>query len=142
MIFRNLEIGDFYNNYFNLLNQLTNVQKHKIIFDEFKYFVNNLNDNHIIIVIEKSNQIIASGTLFIENKIIHALGKVGHIEDVVVDINHKGKNIGRQLIKYITEIAEKKGCYKVILNCNDCNIKFYEKCEYIKNEVQMVKYFN
>ena len=34
--------------------------------------------------------------------------------------------------------AQNKGCYKVILNCSESNIPFYQKCGLEQNEVQMV----
>ena len=35
--------------------------------------------------------------------------------------------------------AREAGCYKVILDCSDSNVKFYEKCGFQKKEVQMVR---
>lgn len=34
---------------------------------------------------------------------------------------------------------QEAGCYKVILDCSEENVPFYEKCGLIKKEVQMVK---
>ena len=138
---RKINYKDFYNNYFDLLNQLTDIEKEKITFDKFKIFIDNLNENHQIIVIELKNKIIASGTLLIENKIIHGLGKVGHIEDIVVDTTQRGLGLGKNIINHLTNLAESLNCYKVILNCNENNVKFYEKCGYTKKELEMVKYF-
>jgi glucosamine-phosphate N-acetyltransferase len=68
MNFRKLECDDYEKSYFELLSQLTVCEK--VSFEKFKNFVQNLNENHLIIVYEKDNKILASGTLFIENKII------------------------------------------------------------------------
>lgn len=141
-MFRNLKINDYNNNYLDLLNQLTDVNKDEISFNEFKLFLDNLDNSHIIKVIELNNKIVASGTLLIENKIIHKFGKVGHIEDIVVDENERGLGLGKKIIDHLTKLAKDAGCYKSILNCNESNIKFYEKCGYNKKEVEMVKYFN
>ena len=35
--------------------------------------------------------------------------------------------------------VQEMGCYKVILDCNEDNVTFYEKCGLIKKEIQMVK---
>lgn len=141
MNIRKISYKDFHNNYFNLLNQLTDIEKEKITFDKFKHFIDNLDDNHQIMVIELNNKIIGSGTLLVENKIIHGLGKVGHIEDIVVDTTQRGLGLGRKIIDHLTKLAESLNCYKVILNCNESNVKFYEKCGYKKKEFEMVKYF-
>ena len=38
-------------------------------------------------------------------------------------------------------IKDEQKLIKVILNCNESNVKFYEKCGYKKKEFEMVKYF-
>ena len=139
LVFRNLVKSDFNKNYFELLQQLTDVEKEKITFDMFSQFIDNLNENHIIIVFEKDGKLLASGTLLVENKVIHGLSKVGHIEDIVVDKSARGLGLGKIMIDYLVNIA-KENCYKVILNCKESNIGFYEKCEFEKKEVEMVKY--
>ena len=141
MEFRNLQKNDFNLGYLDLLSQLTEVNKNNISFEKFSNFINKLDENHKIIIIINNNKIIATGTLLIENKIIHSISKVGHIEDIVVDSNSKGLGIGKQIVNYLTNLAKENNCYKVILNCNDHNIGFYQKCGYQKKETQMVKYF-
>jgi glucosamine-phosphate N-acetyltransferase len=141
MQFRNLQKNDFNLGYLDLLSQLTEVNKNNISFEKFSNFINKLDENHKIIIIINNNKIIATGTLLIENKIIHSISKVGHIEDIVVDSNSKGLGIGKQIVNYLTNLAKENNCYKVILNCNDHNIGFYQKCGYQKKETQMVKYF-
>ena len=46
MNIRKINYNDFYNNYFDLLDQLTNVEKNKITYNKFKVFVDNLNESH------------------------------------------------------------------------------------------------
>lgn len=38
-------------------------------------------------------------------------------------------------------MAKEIGCYKVILDCSEGNVGFYERCGLVRKEVQMVKYF-
>ena len=141
MNLRNLEPNDYYKKYLNLLDQLTEVNPEKITYNDFNDFVNNLNVTHKIIVFEKDNTILATGTLIIENKIIHGISKVGHIEDIVVDKSLRGLGVGKNMISYLSELAELENCYKIILNCKESNIGFYKKCGFEKKEVEMVKYF-
>jgi len=141
-MFRDLKSEDYNKNYLALLEQLTEVNPEKIKFDDFSNFVNNLNYDHRIIVIEINNKIVASGTLLIENKVIHGLSKVGHIEDIVVDNKLRGVGLGKDIINYLSNLANLENCYKVILNCKVSNCGFYEKCGFEKKEVEMVKYFN
>ena len=138
---RKLAKKDFSNKYFDLLDQLSSTNQENITYDKFELFINQLNNNHNIYVIEKNNKIIASGTLLIENKIIHNFGKVGHIEDIVVDFNERGSGLGKLIINHLIETAKNLNCYKIILNCNESNVKFYEKCGFTKKELEMVIYF-
>ena len=87
------------------------------------------------------NKIVASGTLLIENKIIHGISKVGHIEDIVVDSKSRGLGLGKKIVSYLTNLAKENNCYKVILNCKEENCGFYEKCGYVRKETEMVQYF-
>ena len=142
MEIRKLQSDDYNKNYLELLNQLSVINKDNISYNDFKLFIEELNKNHIIQVIELNNKIVASGTLYIENKIIHNLGKVGHIEDIIVDINIRGKSLGKQIVKHLIHLSENNGCYKTILNCNENNINFYKNCGLIQKEYQMVKYLH
>ena len=137
---RQLEKEDYNKKYLLLLKQLSIIDENKITKNNFDLFVNNLNENNQIYVIEKNNQIIGSITLIIENKIIHNFGKVCHIEDVVIDKNTRGLGLGRKLLDFAKEYSKKNNCYKIILNCSEKNIRFYEKCGFEKKEVEMVMY--
>lgn len=54
-----------------------------------------------------------------------------------------GKGLGKGIIMYLTELAEKCGCYKVILDCDEHNTGFYAKCGYSggHSPVYMARYF-
>ncbi len=97
------------------------------------------NSNYIIMVAEEiqSKQIIGTATLFIEQKFIHSGGKAGHIEDVATRKGHEGKGIGKQIIKRLIERAKEKGCYKIILDCDEKIINFYEKAGFKKKGIMM-----
>ena len=143
MEFRNLNNNDFYNGYLELLSQLTEVNIKNITFKNFSNFIDNLNDkNHKIIVIIYKNNIVASGTLLMEDKIIHGISKIGHIEDIVVDSKYRGRGIGKKLINYLTILGIENNCYKLILNCKEENCEFYRKSGFVRKEIEMVKYID
>ena len=56
------------------------------------------------------------------------------IEDVIVDKEHRKQGVGKQLIGYLLEYAQCERCYKAVLQCNDDNVEFYEKCGFHKHE--------
>jgi glucosamine-phosphate N-acetyltransferase len=139
VVFRDLEYSDYNKDYFELLKQLTKCDKCSE--NEFKIFIDKLNENHKVIVYEENGRIMASGTILIENKLIRNCGKVGHIEDIVVDKELNGRGIGKEMINELKKYAQNQGCYKVILDCRSEIMKFYEKCGFHKKEEQMVLYF-
>lgn len=140
IVFRDLDCRDYYAGYFNLLSQLTVAPM--CAYEEFQNFVKNLNKNHVVLVVgNDQKQIIATGTIFIEPKLIHNLKKVCHIEDIIVDTKYRKFGIGKQIIDKLVDYAKHHDCYKVILDCNDENVLFYEKCGFKKHGVEMSLYF-
>lgn len=97
----------------NLLN--LNISK-----DVFNLFINNLNKNrHIIIVYEKNNELIGTGTLLIEPKLTYNICYLGHIENIFVTENSRNKGIGKEIVKFLTDYAKKFGCYRIDLACEE-----------------------
>jgi len=143
LLFRKIEKDDFNKYYLHLLQHLSIIQPSEISIQQFNQFIENLTPKHSIFIIEdtSSQTIIASITLLIEDKIIHNMGKVGHIEDVVVHPSYRGKQLGKILVEKVIEIAKQMNCYKVILDCQDKNKVFYEKCGFENKGNQMSKYF-
>lgn len=88
-----------------------------------------------------SNKMIGCGTIIIEPKFIHKCGSVAHIEDVCINPEYRGKGYGKKLMHLLIDISKINNCYKVILNCNDENKSFYEKCGFNKTNNQMSIYF-
>jgi ribosomal protein S18 acetylase RimI-like enzyme len=122
---------------FLLLNQLTEIDyslrdKNKC----WDNFVNNSSSNSIVGIY--NNQIIAYGSIVIENKIRGEFA--GYIEDIVVDKKVRGKNIGVKLIEELVKIGENKGCYRITLTCDQSLIKFYNKNGFKINNISMKKF--
>ena len=142
-IIRKIEKNDFNNQLLELLNQLSSIDIKSILMNDFDLFIDSLHDNHLIYVIQEieSHLIIGTGTLIIEPKLIHNFGKVGHIEDIVIHSDYRGKNLGKYLIEFLSNKANELNCYKVILDCSDENVFFYEKCNFTKKGNQMSIYF-
>lgn len=96
---------------------------------------------YIIVVVERAtDQLVAAGTLFVERKHIHGGGVAGHIEDIVVAPTTRGQGLGQKLVNGLREMGVALGCYKVLLDCKEDKIPFYEKCGFAKRGTQMTAY--
>ena len=123
--------------FFPILNQLSEtVDWHKL---EFGYLWDTYeNDVRMhVLVAEKYGKMIGTGAVFIEQKFLRGGGRVGHIEDVVVDNRSREKGVGKAIIDSLVEIAREERCYKVILNCSNENVPFYIKCGFRLTENEM-----
>ncbi len=130
---RKLQKEDLWNGFLQTLDSLrqaSNIDKKTAekIFDKI-----NSNPDHIVAVAVIEGKIVGSTTLLIETKFIHNGGKVGHIEDVVVDKEYQRKGIGEKIIMYLLRYAKDQGCYKTILDCTDEVKPFYEKLDFKHN---------
>ncbi|SCU78177.1 LAFA_0A05336g1_1 [Lachancea sp. 'fantastica'] len=89
------------------------------------------------VIVNADDRVVATGTVLIERKIIRNCGLVGHVEDIAVAKDQQGKQLGLLLIQHLTKLAHEAGCYKVILDCDEKNVGFYEKCGYRRCGVEM-----
>ena len=104
-----------------------------------KIFQKRLRDGIRTFVYIENNVIIGTASLIIETKFIHKGGKVAHVEDVVVRTEYQNNEIGKKLMEYIELIAIREKCYKIILDCSEANVSFYEKCGFVRREIEMRK---
>ena len=136
MSFRKIKKSDL-NDVFVLLNQLKKIDiSHLNLDHSWDKFIQNNSSNSIVGIID--NKIIAYGSIIIENKI---RGEVaGHIEDIVVDTEVRGKMIGVKLINELIEIGKKNNCYRITLFCKENLINFYSRSGFKVNSVSMKRY--
>lgn len=134
--FRKIKKSDL-NDVFVLLNQLKKIDISDLNLDHsWDKFIQNNSSNSIVGILD--NKIIAYGSIIIENKI---RGEVaGHIEDIVVDAEVRGKMIGVKLINELIEIGKKNNCYRITLFCKENLINFYSRSGFKVNSVSMKRY--
>lgn len=134
--FRKIKKSDL-NDVFVLLNQLKKIDiSHLNLDHSWDKFIQNNSSNSIVGMID--NKIIAYGSIIIENKI---RGEVaGHIEDIVVDTEVRGKMIGVKLINELIEIGKKNNCYRITLFCKENLINFYSRSGFNVNSISMKRY--
>ena len=133
--------------YLELLSLLTTVVN--VCNDKFRETLENITKTGGIIMvgyISKPNlsdfEIVSSGTLIIEPKIIHGCKKVGHIEDIVVHTDYRGNKLSQQILYILRKYARENDCYKVILDCNESVKNVYLKNGFEEKGIQMALYFN
>eukprot|EP00420_Gonyaulax_spinifera_P016766 CAMPEP_0197911752 /NCGR_PEP_ID=MMETSP1439-20131203/73432_1 /TAXON_ID=66791 /ORGANISM="Gonyaulax spinifera, Strain CCMP409" /LENGTH=182 /DNA_ID=CAMNT_0043533501 /DNA_START=62 /DNA_END=610 /DNA_ORIENTATION=+ len=137
---RHLRYDDYDKGFIPLMSQLTAVgELPKARFAEVFDRRRKQADVYRTFVIEHTatEQLAATATLMIEAKFVHGGAQVGHVEDVVVDSGHRKKGLARELLLALAREAQRAGCYKVILDCNEDNVAFYQKCGYRSCERQM-----
>lgn len=139
------DVEDIKSQYIALLSQLTTAES--VSTELFLKQVNAIYEiGEIVIgfcfnIEEQAIQIIGSGTILYEPKIIHGCKFAGHIEDIVVHQSYRGLGVAQFIILKLERLAIEKKCYKVILDCKYELSEFYEKCGFIQKGFQMAKYF-
>ncbi len=83
------------------------------------------------------DRVVGTASLMIEPKFINTGGVVGHIEDVAVHQAYQHHGVGGKLIRHLLEVSRERGCYKVILDCAEDVIPFYEKLGFRRWEQAM-----
>ncbi len=138
--FRYLELGDYDKGYFDLLKQLTSASlpSRDSWETQFKKIPNEMR----IIVIEEleTKKIIGNTTLIIESKFIRNIGIACHVEEFIIEVNHRKKGFGTKLVKLVDAYANLFKCYKIILDCSEEVKAFYEKFGYYQKSIGMAKY--
>ena len=83
------------------------------------------------------DRVVGTVSLLVERKFIHRGGRVGHIEEVAVHPDYRGRQIGSRLVEHATEEGVRLGCYKVILNCKENLQEFYGQLGYRRHDCGM-----
>lgn len=109
--------------------------------EQFNYWKTKQDIFHTLVILNERDRVVGCGTVLIERKLIHECGRVGHIEDIAVAKDQQGKKLGLRIINALTEIGRAQGCYKIILDCSEHNVKFYEKCGFKRGGAEMVLKF-
>lgn len=86
------------------------------------------------VVAEADGRVVGTASLIVEKKFIHRGGMVGHIEDVAVHRDYLRQGIGTQMVEHLTKLAATFRCYKVILNCHDHLVPFYDRLGYRRHD--------
>jgi glucosamine-phosphate N-acetyltransferase len=143
-LYRLLEENDYNKGFFELLSQLTMAEKCELSVwkDKFKEMKSIQNMDIIVIEDRKTGMIVGSITLIYEPKFIRGLGYVCHIEDFVIDANHRKHKLGSVMLDISLAFSKLKKCYKIILDCDEKVQGFYQKNGFSVKSKGMALYIN
>jgi glucosamine-phosphate N-acetyltransferase len=124
--------------YLNLLSKLTVIEE--LTTKKFLEQIDNINKMGMIYIAYIGLEIIGTGTIIIEPKIIRNAMSVGHIEDIVVDEKWRNRGISSQLLNLLKAYGFNKNCYKIILDCDSKVVPVYINNGFEEKGVQMSIY--
>ena len=113
-------------------NNLPNPSK---VRDKFNYIINS--PDYYVVVWSTNEILLGSATILLEHRFSTTKSIVAHLENVIVDEKYRKMGYGSRLIKNCLEFAKRAGAYKVILNCSEENVRYYEKLGFKAYEVGM-----
>ena len=132
-LLREVRLEDLNEDYFCLLCQLSGnevTNPNLGLITPRMWMTYTLDENNKIFVWEHDGEIVGTASVFVEYKLLHYGSCIGHIEDVVVDKDTRQKGLGRGLIEACVNFCRKRGCYKIVLDCSNQNVPFYQSCNF------------
>jgi GNAT superfamily N-acetyltransferase len=125
---------DDFDIYLRLMSQLTS----QFQIYEHSDFIKLVDENtHPIYYYVVNEVVVGTFRVIFERKFYNKNCYVTHVEDLVVDENHRGKGYGKKMTEHAISLSKKKGSYKVILDCSEDKKVFYEKCGFRAENVGM-----
>lgn len=112
--------------------------------DELKGLLKN-EKTPIFVCVDEDDNVIGHAFCVCEQEINHNVLtdiKTLYIDDICVDENKRGQNIGKSLYEYVLDFAKENGFYNITLNVWECNpgaIEFYKRMGLVPQKVGMEK---
>ena len=125
---------DDYEEYLVMINEFRKTMFTEEQFIQTLYYMQSFSE---VWIIEYQHDIIATGTIIFEKKLIFDNCTFAHIEDICVKEQYRTLGLGKVIVKYLMQLAKEKNCYKVTLVCSEDNSHFYCKCGLEKRGIQM-----
>ena len=88
-------------------------QEARAVFRRFQRY-----PDYRLFVAELDGRIVGTFALLIMDNLAHRGAPSGVVEDVVVDEQHRGSGIGRQMMEFARNRCREAGCYKMALSSN------------------------
>src|SRR3989338_1545153 len=97
------------------------------------------NERTIIIVAQDGKHIVGFGSLYVIAKLS---GKIGHIEDVVVDSAYRGQGLGEKVMRVLIKEARKQKIESLHLTSRSARVaanKLYQKLGFVRKETNVYR---
>ena len=135
MIIRLMDATDLHRGFLDALRALKPIElTHEQAIQVYRHRLKSRIRTYVALL---DDRIAGTASVFIEPKFIHSGGVVGHIEDVAVHLDFQKHGIGRALVEHLLNECRRFQCYKVILDCAETVIPFYERLEFCRWERAM-----
>jgi GNAT superfamily N-acetyltransferase len=93
--------------------------------------------NQHLFVVETDGQVVGTACLVVMPNLTHKGRPYALVENVVVNMDHRGGGFGQMLMRHLIDQACQAGCYKVALTSNfqrDEAHRFYEKLGFVTKQ--------
>ena len=112
--------------------------------DELKELIKDKN-THVFVYVDDNDKVLGHAFCICkqetDNNVLTDI-KTLYIDDICVDENMRGKNIGKSLYDFVVDYAKENNFYNITLNVWECNpgaIEFYKKKGLVPQKIGMEK---
>lgn len=93
--------------------------------------------DYFLWVAKLDGKVIGTAMMHLQHKLSYHCGTAAHLEDVVVDKDHRGQGIGERLVETCIAVAKEHDCYKIMLTCFEKTVPYYEKFGFENHDIGM-----
>jgi len=137
---REISVTDLGRGFFETLSNLTPVGRISEEHENAKKVLHEITSNpfhKIFVAVKNDGEIVGSTTVLIEQKFIHNGERVAHHEDTATKKGYEGMGIATAVVGRALRFARQMKCYKVIGECTEENVPFWEKFGYEEYQISM-----
>jgi glucosamine-phosphate N-acetyltransferase len=137
---REISVTDLGRGFFETLSNLAPVGRISEEPENAKKVLHEITSNpfhKIFVAVKNDGEIIGSNTVLIEQKFIRNGGRLAHNQDLATKKGYEGMGIAKALMDRSFGFARQMKCYKVISECAEENVPFYEKFGFKKYQISI-----
>lgn len=142
--FRAIEKEDYHKGFMDMINIFTRPPVAAMTFDPFCKQLDAMiaQNSQVFVAVWKETMVVGTAKILLEYKLHNHGARMGHVEDVVVHPEHRGKGIAQQLVNLCLRACQEADCYKVVLSCKEDLLPLYGKLGFKETGRTMTVYRN